>query len=282
MKAVVIPIVWGRSGGLEIVTQDVVQSLCNNGYEVVILPVTGQGVNGPWVGGERDLTPGRAEVKWYAPKNRILQSLWFRYFKFPILARKAEALLNDGDLLVFGHVHLTPILDHLKHPEKYRKWCWTHGDEVWGDLAVKWSRWLNRLDQIVSVSNDTNGHLKRGGVTTPVTTIHNSIDAKRFIPTTTPEKIRRDEVMICSRIPENFEYKGHVRLLDSIKRAEELLGSPVRLRIVGGGAGLARLKQLVNDHGQADRVTITGRVSDEDLIEAYQHCGVYCMPRCVL
>ena len=278
MKIVVVPNVWSRGGGLEIVTRDIVQALCNFGHEVVILPAWGEGEDGPWDGDRRDLTPGTATVKYYQPHNRILLSLWFRYFKFPVLANKIEAELKGGGLVIFGHVHLTPIVGHMKHPDRIRKWVWTHGDEVWGNLAVKWSRWLNQLDGIVSVSNDTKGHLERGGVTTPVTTIHNSIDTNRFTPTTTPERIRRDEVMICSRIPHDFEYKGHVRLMDAIRRAEEILGRPVRLRIVGGGAGLERLKSLVKERGQENRVTVAGRISDEELIDAYRHCGVYCMP----
>lgn len=263
---------------MEIVTRDIVQALCNAGHEVVILPANGTGKDGPWDGDMRDLTPGTAVVKWHAPRNRILQSLWFRHFKFPVLAKKIESELKDGGLAILGHVHLTPIVDYMKKPGNIRKWVWTHGDEVWGELAVKWSKWLNKLDHVISVSDDTRGHLLRGGVTVPVTTIHNSIDTKRFVPTSTPERIRRDEVMICSRIPHNFEYKGHVRLMDAIRRAEGMLGRPVRLRIVGGGAGLERLKALVAERSQTDRVTVAGRVSDEELVEAYQHCGVYCMP----
>lgn len=278
MKIVVVPNVWSRGGGLEIVTRDIVQALCNFGHEVVIMPAWGGGEDGLWNGDMRDLRPGFATVKYYQPHNRILKSLWFRHFKFPILAKKIEGELKDGGLLILGHVHLTPIVDYMKRPEIIRKWVWTHGDEVWGDLAVKWSKWLNKLDHVISVSDDTRGHLLRGGVTVPVTTIHNSIDTERFVPTSTPERIRCDEVMICSRIPHNFEYKGHVRLMDAIRRAEEMLGCPVRLRIVGGGAGLERLKALVAERGQTDRVTVAGRVSDEELVEAYQHCGVYCMP----
>jgi phosphatidylinositol alpha-1,6-mannosyltransferase len=63
-----------------------------------------------------------------------------------------------------------------------------------------------------------------------------------------------------------------------IPHVESILGRRVTLRIVGGGAGLDELKQLAHKYGVYNRIIFTGRVSDEELLEAYQHCGVFCMP----
>lgn len=294
-RAILVANQWSRNGGLEIVTQDEAQALCDLGYNVTVIPASGLPEESGFVSREshgvrgvsafhlasRDAnkTGGSVYVKWITPRNRLLQSLWHRFLKYRLLARLINRTLNgEPALIVLGHVQLLRLFDYFHLAAKCKIWVWTHGDEVWGEYAEKYAPLLNKCDQVISVSDDTKKHLLRGGVTAPVTTIHNSIDIERFIPTKTPEKIRRDEILICSRIPENFEYKGHARLMEAMVMAEELLGHKLRMRVVGGGPGLPRLRRLVADKGLDDRILVTGRVTDEELIEAYQHCGLFCMP----
>ena len=268
-KAIFILGKWSKAGGLEIVTQQFVGVFKKAGYDITVLSVGSRG---------RNESALNFRVCYMLPPGRILQSLWHRFFKYRVTARYLRKKVSPGDMVVFGHVYLLPVLDHCVLPEGVTSWVWTHDKEVWGESAIKWKPWLDRLSRVISVSEYTARNARAGGTTTPVTVIPNSIDVCRYVPTTTPEKVRHDEILICSRIPADFRYKGHERLLKMIPHVESILGRRVTLRIVGGGAGLDELKQLAHKYGVYDRIIFTGRVSDEELLEAYQHCGVFCMP----
>ncbi|HEX4721749.1 MAG TPA: glycosyltransferase [Pseudonocardiaceae bacterium] len=71
--------------------------------------------------------------------------------------------------------------------------------------------------------------------------------------------------------------------LDEEKRVDELIGAMVRLpllraEIVGDGSCRAELTALAERLGVADRVRFRGFVSDDELVDAYRRCAVFCMP----
>lgn len=268
-KALFVAGQWSRAGGLEIVTQDAVKAFRKAGYSVVVLVAGGSG---------EDIVEESLKVFHLEPQNRILRSIWHRWMKYVVLGRKMDKFLSDGDRIVFGHTFLLKTLDYSRKAAKCVKWVWTHGGDIWGEKANKVIPYVNRLERMISVSRYTADRGIELGVKIPVSVVPNSIDTHRFVPTSTPEKIRHDEILICSRIPADFLYKGHGVLLKALPLVEQRLKKPVSLRIVGSGAGLNSLRELVAREGLEKRVTVTGFVSDEDLLEAYQHCGVFCMP----
>ena len=260
---------WSRAGGLEIVTQDAVKAFIKAGYKVVVLVVGGRG---------EDIRDESLRVIHLAPRNRILMSLWHRYFKYPIVGRRLDSFLTEGDRIVFGHTFLLKVLDYSRKANLCRKWVWSHGGDVWNEGSRWVIPYINRLERLISVSQYTADRAKDLGVVIPISVIPNSIDTHRFVPTSAPDKIRHDEILICSRIPVDFRYKGHGKLLKTLPIVERLLNRPVSLRIVGSGAGLASLSELIKTEGLEGKVTVTGFVPDDKLLEAYQHCGVFCMP----
>jgi glycosyltransferase involved in cell wall biosynthesis len=71
--------------------------------------------------------------------------------------------------------------------------------------------------------------------------------------------------------------------LDREKNIDELIRAmvplpEVRADIVGDGSVREKLVALATDLGVLDRVTFHGFVSDDELVRAYQHCDVFCMP----
>lgn len=269
MKAIFVLGQWSDAGGLEIVTRQFVGVFRKLGWDITILAVGGYGV-------EQD--EDRFRVRYLSPRGRIGRSIWSRFLKYRVTAYHLRKLVSPGDMVVFGHVYLLPILKYVKLPNDIVSWVWTHDKEVWGDSAVKWRHMLDLLTRVISVSEFTARNARAGGTSTPVSVIPNSIDTARFVPTDTPSLIRRDEILICSRIPPDFRYKGHERLLKIMTRAENILGRKLSLRVVGSGIGIDEFKRLVHDAGMDDRVIIAGRVGDAELLEAFQHCGVFAMP----
>ncbi len=74
--------------------------------------------------------------------------------------------------------------------------------------------------------------------------------------------------------------------LDPEKRVEELVAAfaqlpkevPARLEIIGHGSCGEALRAAAERLGVTDRVVFRGVVTDEELVEAYGRCDVFCMP----
>ena len=280
-KVVLVAMQWSRAGGLEIVIQDIAKSFRDLGWSVVVLASGGGRKTGTEESG--------IDVKYLEPASRLGKSLWHRYFKYPALAYRVQKELSRGGLLILGHVHLAPLISFLPKQKNVVSWIWTYGIDVWGKCGVRWAPCLDKLDTPIAISQYTRKHLVEAGITKEVKVVPCCVDVMRFIPTTTPDKIRRNEVLICGRLSAAERYKGHEILFDALPIVEKLLGQPVILRVVGGGDDEIRLKEEARARGLLDagakdkegiksRVIFSGRVSDAALLEAYQHCGVFAMP----
>lgn len=73
--------------------------------------------------------------------------------------------------------------------------------------------------------------------------------------------------------------KGHQYLLQAMTHLQDL--PEAHLVIVGEGHERPHIEQTIRDLGLMDRVTLTGRVSDEELEAYYQSCQVFVLPAIV-
>src|SRR5204863_1580972 len=70
-----------------------------------------------------------------------------------------------------------------------------------------------------------------------------------------------------------------LKRLDLLIRALALPpASGVRAVIAGEGEGRAVLEQLIASLGVGDRVTLAGRISEEELLDHYARCRAVCFP----
>ena len=263
---------WSRVGGLEIVTQDIACAFRSLGWPVTVLDMCGSG--------RSETLPNGIEVKRFGiPRLRVFRSLWHRVLRFRVAAqflRRQKAARNG--VLICGHVQLLPVVDAVPPGVLASRWVWTHGVDVWGEEGRRWASRLNQLDRIISVSAYTAQHMRAAGVTSPIIVIPNCVDTDFFVPSRTPECIRREEVLVCGRLTSASRNKGYEVLLEALPLAEKLLGRPLTLRIIGDGDDRGRLEDRARTLGLNGKVVFSGRVSPATLLEAYQHCGVFAMP----
>lgn len=73
--------------------------------------------------------------------------------------------------------------------------------------------------------------------------------------------------------------KGQIYLIEALAQMAE--PPAARLVIVGEGHERPRLEAAIAQHGLADRVTLTGRISDEALDAWYRRCAVFVLPAIV-
>ena len=114
----------------------------------------------------------------------------------------------------------------------------------------------------------------------PLEAVSNGIDLSRFKATkaskATYEKFD---------LPQDKQIVGYVGRLDAEKHLNILVEAfnqledrTTHLLIVGDGTEIDRLRMLAESLGVSDRLTLTGRVSDEDLVELHKVPDVFCMP----
>lgn len=263
---------WERSGGLEGVAIDLAESLVELGWQVKVIDCFGAG--------SVAAVPG-VVARRMSPASRIARSLWYRGLWRGPVARLLGREAKPGDVIIFGHVNLLSAQKLIPPTPGVARVAWLYGLEIWGPQATRWAEAINRLDAVVSISQYTADRAREGGVRVPVTVIPCCVDTEQFKPAGNTALIRRREVLICGRMAAAERYKGHDLLVRILPRVSKLLGEPVQLRIVGAGDDAERIRAVAADVAGNGGVTLTGRVDHEELIEAYQRCGVFCMPSIV-
>ena len=128
-------------------------------------------------------------------------------------------------------------------------------------------------DHVFTLTSAMKEELMRRGVEeSKITLVHNGVDPERFVPAA-PQMALAERLGLPSGVPvigyvgSFVDYEG----LDDLVTAGVMLarrGIDFRMLLVGDGAELPRLRELVVREGVADRVLLTGRVPHDE-VEAY-------------
>ena len=119
-------------------------------------------------------------------------------------------------------------------------------------------------------------------ITAPMGAVSNGIDLSRFTPGQAPA-----DVYERFGIPTDRPVVSYIGRLDAEKHLPVLVRAFIRVQsvmpnthllIVGDGTERSLLEGLSRDLGIAHDVTLTGRVSDEDLVSLHKVGTVFCMP----
>jgi glycosyltransferase involved in cell wall biosynthesis len=119
-------------------------------------------------------------------------------------------------------------------------------------------------------------------VDVPMYAVSNGIDLSRFTPGGAPA-----ELYDKFDLPKNKKIVSYIGRLDAEKHLSVLVEAfnhlsgtmnDIHLMIVGSGTDEEHLKRLVYQYDIADKVTFTGRVSDEEIMQLHKIGTVYVMP----
>lgn len=117
----------------------------------------------------------------------------------------------------------------------------------------------------------------------PIEAVSNGIDLSRFMPTKPGAaiykkfKIPKDQLVV-SYIG-RLDSEKHVSvLIDAFNYVQSSIKQPIHLLVVGFGTDSDRLENQVYQLDLHDKVTFTGRVSDEEIVELHKVGDVFCMP----
>jgi len=144
------------------------------------------------------------------------------------------------------------------------------------------ARFHSKADYITMPTQSAIEMFDVGKITTPMAPVSNGIDLSRFTPGEAPA-----DVYERFSIPTDQPIISYVGRLDAEKHLPVLMRAFIRVKsvmphvhlvIVGDGTERPILQAMAHDLGVSRDVTLTGRVSDEDLVSLHKVGTVFCMP----
>lgn len=157
-----------------------------------------------------------------------------------------------------------------------------------GGTAVAWwdlRRKFQSADFITVPTQLAADLLTQNGFTSPIRAVSCGIDLERFAhlrddeavqPATVPDPVSGSappRVLFVGRLSSE---KHAADIVEALAKTDPALG--LEADIVGGGDQEEPLKELAAELGIADRVHVLGKISDKELMDAYQRCTFFCMP----
>lgn len=227
------------------------------------------------------------------PTNRLV-SAWRRLFiDLPIalqaIRRALQVIsLHHVGVVCIGELNSSAWLGELcRRLTGCRLIYYIHGEEVTtrfeaGSFGKKRLQHLARADAIVAVSNFTRNTLLQLGLPTKrIHLIENAVDTEHFCPGPVDHQFIRkwgvEHKRLVVSIGRLVPRKGFDRSIEGWPSV--LVQHPdAHLLIVGDGPQRGELESLVAYHDLQESVTLTGPLSDTDLLSAYRSAEFFMMP----
>ena len=268
-------------------------ALRDAGYEVSVLSPRGKGyTNG------HEVLEGVHVYRHPMPNEatRALGYLWeygcalfweFLYAWWIFLTRGFQVLqgCNPPDTIVlialtFKIFGVKYIFDHHDaNPElylsKYEREDFLYRAQVWLEkLTFRFS------DVVISTNESYKALAIARGERNPndVFVVRNGPDLERFKLVPVDLQVKRGKVFLVGYVGTMSIQEGLDILIDAADEAKKRGRNDVQFTCVGGGPGLAGLRQMVVDRHLEDMVTFTGRVSDAELLRILSTADVCVNP----
>lgn len=195
--------------------------------------------------------------------------------------RTTRRICRGATRIVCGHVALLPVAA-IAAPRRTQLALVAHGIEVWRPLSLL-QRWgLSRVTRIFSVSRYTRDRLAADhpSLISRLRIVPNALDPELFEspPPAPPPKDGPAVILCVGRLCAADRYKGYDLLLRAFAQLPTTTTPPPRLRFVGEGDDLPRLRQIAADLDVVERVDFAGHLSDEALRRAFAQCHCFALP----
>ena len=229
-----------------------------------------------------------------APANKLVSAWRFLTIDLPLRARVLRTTLQLIRRYNIGVICLGELISSAWLGELCRRLTgcrliyYIHGEEVTtrfesGSFGSKRLYNLSRADAIIAVSRFTQRTLieEMGLPAERVHLIENAVDTFRFAPGPDNIDFRQRWGVVGKRL-----VVAVGRLVPRKGFDHTVLGwrdvvaqhPTAHLLIVGNGPQRQELQQLIDSEGLGDSVTLTGPLSDADLIAAYRSAELFIMP----
>jgi phosphatidyl-myo-inositol dimannoside synthase len=197
----------------------------------------------------------------------------------------ALAARDRYDGIFCGHLNALPLAAMIALPLRARLWVQVHGVEAWQPRSKVYRGALAGTDLVTSVSRHTRHKLLQWADLQAhrVRVLPNTLAPASVGPQ--PADVRVDArnagddhaILTVGRMSASEAYKGHDRIIAAMPAILARVPN-ARYRIVGSGDDVARLRQLAERMGVAERVVFAGQVADHDLPRYFASASAFAMP----
>lgn len=269
MKTVLLcPELFAREGGIQRILRLYLKALCELAVDAddVRLVV----LNDPALPAERLQPYAGARLAWARACGR-------RKAVFVWQALRAAA---GADRLVCGHIGQLPVAWMArKLRPRLRYFLVAHGIEVWRPFSRLEHKALRGAARILCVSDFTRREILRQIALPPeqMVIVPNTLDPSLALAAAGGRPAAAPLILTVTRLEAAERYKGVAQLIEAMPAVRGLLPA-ARLKIIGSGSDLPRLRALAARLGVAPAVEFAGHQNDEALRAAYRDCTLFALP----
>lgn len=202
-----------------------------------------------------------------------------------ILKTETFDIIHDNQCLGYGFLLIKqfgiPFVSTIHHPLSIDRSTWF---EYPSDFSLKMKRVLyyplimqkivsNRMDRIITVSHDSAIEISKAFSIKPdkISVVYNGLNTDMFIPL--KRKKKKNSLIFVGNVEDRK--KGVIYIL----KAMTLLKNKVHLTIVDGGAPNRNyVPKWIDKFGLNSNITLTGKISNERLIELYSEHEIALSP----
>ncbi len=212
-----------------------------------------------------------------------------------ILYRKAafslmtllRAYAFKPDVIVCGHIHLSPLCYIVSLLLKTKYLVLTHGIDVWNIAGKLQARCLRKAALVTTVSEFTRNIIleQLPDIKDKIELLPNTVDVSQFSPGPRPDylmerhKIEKQNkvILTVARLKKTEVRKGHYKVLevmaDLVKTFPE-----IRYVLVGSGDDLDNIRTYLRTNNLEESVILAGHVPERELPDYYNLSDVFVMP----
>ena len=185
-----------------------------------------------------------------------------------------------ADRVICGHLGqlIVAWLARCLHP-RLEYYLVAHGIEVWRPYTLLEKLALRSAQRILCVSDFTRREMRQriALAESRFVVVPNALDPLFDpVPVDGGSGSGAPVILTVARLDARERYKGVDQLIEAMPAVLQTVPA-ARLRIVGTGSDLPRLKELAARLGVADSVEFAGFVDDEHLRAAYRDCALFAL-----
>ena len=197
-----------------------------------------------------------------------------------------EALFWNPDLILIAHVNFAGIGKLISGFRNNVTLLNTYGLEVWSGLKKLPSWGLKKMDYVISDCHYTARYLENEKLRLKgsVKVIWDCVDLARFFPKEINQKVLSSYsipdynmyklIVSLGRISRSAAHKGYDRLIKAFALIH-LKFPTARLVFAGKGDWIDYLKDLASELKISEKVTFTGMIDEQHLVEIYRAAYVF-------
>jgi phosphatidyl-myo-inositol dimannoside synthase len=267
---VLAPDPWGL-GGIQLVTRTLLSSLADlfGAERVGLLQLWDHGV-------EPDIC--RLLYRGVRPAHKATGRVTFsQRITYVLAAVRHARRWNHNLVLVAAHAHLAPVawLAAAISRRPYTVWC--HGHETWGPLRFGVRHALKHADAVFTSNRFTAARVEQLAGLTPGTVHVFPYGLPSGYKPISSNGDQHPRVLAVARLAPEDAYKGIDGLICAWPQVVARVPD-AQLEIVGDGPDRPRLMKMAEILSLDGTIRFAGRLSDEELQQAYARTAVFAMP----